>query len=101
MPLVSMLLDEDVEMRVLDVSPLSRSFIGFDHLFDPLQSSMGDCGDYETYPPYNVERMGEDSYRISLAVAGFRPEELSITSEPGVVTIGGKKSADQQGEYLY
>lgn len=96
-----MLLNEDVEMSVLDFSPLTRSFIGFDHLFDLLQSSMGERGEDETYPSYNVERTGEDSYRISLAVAGFRPEELSITSEPGVVTISGKKSAEQQGDYLY
>lgn len=88
-------------MRMLDFSPLTRSFIGFDRLFDLLRTSMVDTGDRGTFPPYNVERMGEDSYRISLAVAGYRPDELSIASEPGAVTISGNRSAEQEGEYLY
>ena len=94
-----MLLCEDMEMRTLDVSPLTRSCIGFDHLLDLLRSSR--ASDNPSYPPHNVERMGEDSYRVTLAVAGFSRDEISIVSEHSTVTISGKQSAKQQGEYLY
>src|SRR3954447_9012163 len=86
-------------MRSYDFSPLWRSTIGFDRLFDLAESAQRATED--NYPPYNIERLGEDSYQISLAVAGFAPEEISITAEQNVVTIEGNRSEKTQREYLY
>src|SRR4028118_557095 len=83
-PLVSMLLrKEDVEMRTeFDFSPLFRSTVGFDRMFDLLRhSTRGGPDEHHSYPPYDIERTGEDSYRVTLAVAGFRPEELTVTAQ--------------------
>ena len=86
-------------MRTYDFSPLWRSTIGFDRLFDLAETAQRATED--NYPPYNIERLGEDSYQISLAVAGFTPEEISITAEQNVVTIEGNRSEKTQREYLY
>jgi len=74
-------------MRTYDFSPLWRSTIGFDRLFDLAESAQRVSEDH--YPPYNIERLGEDRYQISLAVAGFSPDEISVTAEQNVVTIAG------------
>jgi len=55
----------------------------------------------DTYPPYNIERSGEDSYRISLALAGFSPDEVTITAEQNVLTVEGSKAQKSETEYLY
>jgi len=86
-------------MRTYDCSPLWRSTIGFDRLFDLAESAQRASED--NYPPYNIERLGEDSYQISLAVAGFSPEEISITAEQNAVTIEGKKPEMADREFLY
>ena len=86
-------------MRSYDFSPLWRSTIGFDRLFDLAESAQRASED--NYPPYNIERLGDDSYQISLAVAGFSPDELSITAEQNVVTIEGKKPEKADREFLY
>jgi molecular chaperone IbpA len=86
-------------MRSYDFSPLWRSTIGFDRLFDLAESAQR-AGE-DNYPPYNIERLGEDRYQISLAVAGFSPEEISVTAEQNVVTIEGTKSDKADHEYLY
>ena len=86
-------------MRTYDFSPLWRSTIGFDRLFDLAETAQRATED--NYPPYNIERLGEDSYQISLAVAGFTPEEISITAEQNVVTIEGNRSEKIQREYIY
>ena len=86
-------------MRSYDLSPLWRSTIGFDRFFDLAETAQRAAED--NYPPYNIERLGEDSYQISLAVAGFAPEEISITAEQNVVTIEGNRSEKSQREYLY
>ena len=86
-------------MRTYDFSPLWRSTIGFDRLFDLAESAQRATED--NYPPYNIERLGEDSYHISLAVAGFSPDEISITAEQNVVTIEGKKPEKVEREFLY
>ena len=75
-------------MRTYDFAPLWRSTVGFDRLFDLAQAAAQHAGE-DNYPPYNIERLGEDSYQISLAVAGFSPDEISITAEQNVVTIEG------------
>jgi len=83
-----------------DYAPLRRSTIGFDRLLDMVDAAQR-AGSDDNFPPYNVERLGDDSYRISLAVAGFAPEEIAITAEQNVLTIEGQKAEKEQGEYLY
>jgi molecular chaperone IbpA len=86
-------------MRTYDLSPLSRSTIGFDRLLNLAETAQRAAED--TYPPYNIERLSEDRYQISLAVAGFSPDEISITAEQNVVTIEGTKAEQAKREYLY
>lgn len=83
-----------------DYAPLSRSTIGFDRLLDMVSAAQR-AGSEDNYPPYNIQRLGDDSYQISLAVAGFGPDEIAITAEQNVLTIEGKKAEKEQGEYLY
>ena len=77
-------------MRTYDLAPLFRSTIGFDRLFDLAETAQRVTE--EGYPPYNIERLAEDRYQITLAVAGFSPDEISITAEQNVVTIEGSKA---------
>jgi molecular chaperone IbpA len=86
-------------MRTYDFSPLWRSTIGFDRLFHLAETAQR--GAEDNYPPYNIARLDDDRYQISLAVAGFFPEEISITAEQNVVTIEGTKAEKPDGEYLY
>jgi molecular chaperone IbpA len=85
---------------MMDFAPLSRATIGFDRLFDMLDNArLFEQADND--PPYNIEKTGEDAYRITLAVAGFTPDELSITSEPNQLIVAGKKTQTGNGAYLY
>ncbi len=86
-------------MRSYDFSPLWRSTVGFDRLFDLAESAQRASED--NYPPYNIERLADDRYQISLAVAGFSPDEISITAEQNVVTIEGTKTEKAEREFLY
>ena len=89
-------------MRTFDLAPLYRSTVGFDRLFSMLDNTAGfDAA--PGYPPYNIERTGDDSYRISVAVAGFADNELSIESKENTLTIRGEKQekTEQKGEVLY
>lgn len=86
-------------MRSYDFSPLWRSTIGFDRLFDLAKSAQRATED--NYPPYNIERLGDDRYQISLAVAGFSPDEISVTAEQNVVTIEGNKTDKTEREFMY
>jgi molecular chaperone IbpA len=87
-------------MRTFDPTPLWRSTVGFDRLFDLLDTSARWAGD-ETYPPYNIERTGEDHYQISLALAGFTADEVTITAEQNVLTVEGRKAEKGEHQYLY
>ena len=87
-------------MRTFDPTPLWRSTVGFDRLFNLLDESARWSGE-DHYPPYNIERTGEDHYWISLALAGFSPDEVSITAEQNVLTVEGHKSEKQDHQYLY
>jgi molecular chaperone IbpA len=87
-------------MRNYDLSPLWRSTVGFDRMLDLIDSSMRYAGD-ENYPPYNIERSGEDHYRISLALAGFMPEDITLTAEQNVLTVEGRKAEKGDHQYLY
>jgi molecular chaperone IbpA len=87
-------------MRTFDFTPLWRSTIGFDHLADLVDASLRQATD-DNYPPYNIERSSEDHYRITLALAGFAPEDVTVTAEQNTLTIEGKKAGKDEREYLY
>jgi molecular chaperone IbpA len=80
-------------MRSFDLTPLWRSTIGFDRLFDLMNEATRWNGE-ETHPPYNIERTGEDRYQIALALAGFDPDEITITAGQNVLTVEGRKKDD-------
>jgi molecular chaperone IbpA len=88
-------------MRNLDLNSLWRSTVGFDRLFDLINESARWTGEENHYPPYNIERVDEDQYQISLALAGFTPDEVSITAEQNVLTVEGRKAEKGEHQYLY
>ncbi|WFU57723.1 Hsp20 family protein [Bradyrhizobium pachyrhizi] len=83
-----------------DFAPLWRSTIGFDHLAGLVDGALRHTSE-DNYPPYNIERSGEDHYRISLAVAGFGADDITVTAEQNALTIEGRKPEKAAGEYLY
>ena len=90
-------------MRTFDLTPLYRSTVGFDRLFSLLDQTTG-FESAPTYPPYNIERTGDNAYRITVAVAGFAEPELSIEVKENTLTIRGEKQVKQDeksGEVLY
>ena len=86
-------------MRTYDFAPLWRSSIGFDRLFDLAETAQR-ASDVN-YPPYNIERLADDRYQISLAVAGFSPEDIVITAEQNVVTVEGRNSDKTERDFFY
>lgn len=88
-------------MRTYDFSPLWRSTVGFDRLFDLINNDIPNVQD--TYPPYDIVRTGEESYRITLALAGFTPEQITITAQQNRLTVTGTKTEDGNGkrDYIY
>jgi molecular chaperone IbpA len=87
---------EDYPMRTYDLAPFYRSTVGFDRFFSLLDRAASDGS--PGYPPYNIERTGDNSYRISVAVSGFSPGELSIVAKENTLTIKGEKSANENGK---
>jgi len=87
-------------MRTFDPTPLWRSTVGFDRLFDLIDSSLRETGD-DNYPPYNIERTGEETYHVSLALAGFAPDEVTVTAEQNMLTVEGRKDDQGDHQYLY
>ena len=83
-------------MRTYDLTPFYRSTVGFDRLFSLLDQAAADGS--PGYPPYNIERTGENAYRISVAVSGFAQSELSIVAKENTLTIKGDKVANENGE---
>src|SRR4030081_3871913 len=93
---------EDYPMRSYDLTPFFRSTVGFDRFFSLLDQAASDGA--PGYPPYNIERTGENDYRITVAVAGFSENELSIEARENTLTIRGDKQAkseETKGETLY
>ena len=88
-------------MTNYDLSPFWRSTVGFDRLFNMLEDDGWRVASEQNYPPYNIERTGEDSYEVTLAVAGFGPEEITITAEQNVLTVEGRKADKTERQYLY
>lgn len=88
-------------MRQFDFTPYRRSTVGFDRLFDMLEASArGTSGD--NYPPFNLERVADDRYRITLALAGFKADEIDITAQQNLLVVAGKKgeSNDNHGAQM-
>lgn len=83
-------------MRHFDLSPLYRQTVGFDRLFNLLDQASGFDG--SSYPPYNIERTGENAYRVTLAVAGFAREELSVETKENALSIRGSKEQTTSAE---
>ncbi|WP_116475530.1 Hsp20 family protein [Zobellella maritima] len=87
-------------MRTFDFTPLYRSAIGFDRMFNDVENLFQNKAD--SYPPYNIEKKGQDSYRITLAVAGFEEAELSLSVEQNLLLVKGKKAkAGDNSRFLY
>jgi molecular chaperone IbpA len=82
-------------MTRFDFTPYRRSTVGFDRLFDLLENTARNAAGGENYPPFNIERRGEDAYRITLAVAGFRPQDLDITAQQNLLVIQGRKRDEE------
>jgi len=89
-------------MRQYDFAPLYRSTVGFDRLFSMLDT-LGSGENAQSYPPYNIDRTGENAYRITMAVAGFSDSELSIESRENGLTVKGEKAEEtaEGSEFLY
>lgn len=83
-----------------DFAPLWRSTIGFDHLAGLVDSALRQTSE-DSYPPYNIERFGEDHYRITLAVAGFGADDITATAEQNALIIEGRKPEKPAGEFLF
>ena len=83
-------------MRTFDLTPFYRSTVGFDRLFSLLDQASSEAS--SGYPPYNIERTGENAYRISVAVSGFAQNELSIVAKENTLTIKGEKVATENGK---
>jgi len=89
-------------MNRFDFTPYRRSTVGFDRLFDLLENTARNAASGDNYPPFNIEKRGEDEYRITLAVAGFRPDDLDITAQQNLLTVQGRKRDDApEGEMLH
>lgn len=88
-------------MSRFDFTPYRRNTVGFDRLFDVLENAARqNSGD--NYPPFNIERRGDDDYRITLAVAGFKPDDLDITAQQNLLTVKGiRPDGEQDGDFLH
>lgn len=87
-------------MRSFDLAPLYRATVGFDRIADLMDRALSADVAQPTYPPYNIEKTADDAYRISIAVAGFTPEELSVEVKDGALHVAARKSVDD-GEKTY
>ena len=83
-----------------DFSPLFRSSVGFDRIFDLLENATR-VQALDNWPPYNIEKAGEDQYRITMAVAGFSPDELNLTTQPNWLVVSGQKQGEESTQYLH
>jgi molecular chaperone IbpA len=89
-------------MRTFDLSPLFRSTVGFDRMTRLMESALNADEAALSYPPYNIEKTGDDDYRITMAVAGFAPEDIDVTQKEQVLLVAGRQSKDgDQRQYLH
>lgn len=88
-------------MTRFDLTPYRRSMVGFDRLFDLLENQTRNSGG-DNYPPFNIEKRGDDAYRITLAVAGFKPADLDITAQQNLLIVQGRKGEEPvEGKLLH
>lgn len=88
-------------MTRIDFSPYRRTMVGFDRLFDMIENQAR-VQSSDKYPPFNIERRGNDAYRITLAVAGFKPADIDITAQANLLVIKGQKPEDDgEGQFLH
>ncbi len=80
-------------MHRFDFTPYRRTTVGFDHLFELLETA-GRPQQNENYPPFNIERVGENNYEVTVAVAGFKPDEIDITAQQNMLVVTGSKNSD-------
>jgi molecular chaperone IbpA len=91
---------EDKMRTNFDFTPYRRSTVGFDRLFDMLESgAAAQAGD--NFPPFDLERVDDDRYRITLAVAGFRPEEIDIVAQQNLLIVSGRRREDEERQYIH
>lgn len=83
-----------------DLTPFRRATVGFDRLFDMLENGITNQT-AENYPPFDLEQQGDDRYRITLAVAGFRPDEIDITAQQNLLIVSGKKNDQSEHNYVH
>ncbi|RUU04277.1 Hsp20 family protein, partial [Mesorhizobium sp. USDA-HM6] len=83
-----------------DFTPLFRSSIGFDRMLDALETASR-MDTVDKWPPYDIAKLGDDQYRITMAVAGFSQDELTMTQERNMLVVSGQKAGEDQGEYLH
>lgn len=84
----------------VDFSPFRRATVGFDRLFDLLETGFnGQTAD--NYPPFDLEQQGQDRYRITLAVAGFRPDEIDVTAQQNLLIVSGRKNEQDERSYVH
>lgn len=89
-------------MTTFDLTPLFRSTVGFDRLNRLFDAAFTTSEATPSYPPYNIEKRGEDQYRITMAVAGFTEDEIDVTFQENLLVVSGqKKESPEEGEYLY
>jgi molecular chaperone IbpA len=92
---------EDMNMRGYDFTPFRRSTVGFDRLFDFLESASR--AEQDNYPPFDIEKLSDDTYRITLAVAGFKRHEVEIVAHQNLLTVTGRRAEEKgrDGSYLH
>ena len=83
-----------------DLTPFRRTTVGLDRLFDMFESGFGNQT-ADTYPPFDLEQQGDDQYRITLAVAGFRSDEIDITAQQNLLIVSGTKSEQNERSYVH
>lgn len=89
-------------MRSFDLAPLYRATVGFDRIADLMDRALSADVPQPTYPPYNIEKTADDAYRISIAVAGFTPDELSVEVKDGALHVAARKGTDaEEKTYLH
>ncbi|MAF63011.1 MULTISPECIES: Hsp20 family protein [Sphingomonadales] len=89
-------------MNRFDFTPYRRTTVGFDRLFDLLENQAR-AAQGDNYPPFNIERSSDDAYRVTIAVAGFKPNELDITAQQNLLVVSGRKAAESEsrGNFLH
>src|SRR5688572_29853857 len=92
---------EDLDMTRFDFTPYRRTTVGFDRLFDFLESA--GRGEQDNYPPFDIEKLSDDRYRITLAVAGFKRDEIDITAQQNMLVVAGRRAdnRNRDGNFLH